>query len=482
MLELGNTPDGREKIRQLLVEKGSFDKVELVVKQWQERKKTEEVAGGYVTKKWLMDNKSYTQCRKNIITGEEEADIPLDEKWQVKKEQGQRLEFETGCEMDDPNGSLLEETGFSGEDHLQDFAGSSEALPAVSVAAAQAGASFKLCFPALQQNVSPASILPSFLTVLGRKLDNGEEAKDKCLALKTARSESIANDMTKSLESLQKIYDELLKKQALAATATTEDELTKMIEAEIVSNYVAATKEDLEPEGQEYRDTRKPEESESSSDDLFDELLEGSTLVQELLVLPAKLKSGRDPMLERLARCARGGKGNACRNLHRMLADDKLCRLAGAPVVELGFWAKYSCIDGGHPLFSSEIVEFLDKTYKIHFAYLGLNYFPMGIGKGFDTILLLEWLQDFLRTADQGHRNLFDVLVWTIESTNSFFKPFYGRGIWIPSTVASDLVSHGYNMLEGYGYLAALCVQRRWALFKLKPKIHMQAHLMTLGI
>ncbi|CAE7291209.1 OGG1 [Symbiodinium sp. CCMP2592] len=174
-----------EKIRQLLVEKGSFDKVELVVKQWQERKKTEEVAGGYVTKKTMADNAfkwaaPRGRCRKNIITGEEEADIPLDEKWQVKKEQGQRLEFETGCEMDDPNGSLLEETGFSGEDHLQDFAGSSEALPAVS---------------------------------------------DKCLALKTAR---IANDMTKSLESLQKIYDELLKKQALAATATTEDELTKM--------------------------------------------------------------------------------------------------------------------------------------------------------------------------------------------------------------------------------------------------------------
>ena len=43
----------------------------------------------------------------------------------------------------DPDGSLLQETGFSGEDHLQDFSASSDAMPALSVAAAQAGASFK---------------------------------------------------------------------------------------------------------------------------------------------------------------------------------------------------------------------------------------------------------------------------------------------------------------------------------------------------
>lgn len=40
------------------------------------------------------------RCRKNVITGEEEADIPLDERWAVVKEKGQRLEFENGCELD----------------------------------------------------------------------------------------------------------------------------------------------------------------------------------------------------------------------------------------------------------------------------------------------------------------------------------------------------------------------------------------------
>ena len=58
------------------MEKGSFDKVELVVKQWHESKTRDETSGGYVTKKWLMDNKSFTQylgCRCSVeptkITG-----------------------------------------------------------------------------------------------------------------------------------------------------------------------------------------------------------------------------------------------------------------------------------------------------------------------------------------------------------------------------------------------------------------------------
>ncbi|OLQ15069.1 hypothetical protein AK812_SmicGene683 [Symbiodinium microadriaticum] len=269
MLELGSTPEGREKIRKMLVEKGSFDKVELVVKQWHENKTREETTGGYVTKKWLIDNKSFTQtmadnafkwalprgrCRKNVITGEEEADIPLDERWQVMKEKGQRLDFENGCELDDPDGCLLEATGFDGQDHLE---------------GAGSGADAQLCFPALQQNTSPTAILPDFITVLGR------------------------------------------------------------IEEAILKKYVEATKEDLAlnnyvQRGNEDMDWAygKPQDSESSSDDLFE-------------------------------------------------------------------------------------VRYADKTYKLHFAYLG--------GKG-------DW--------DGRDRNIFDVLVWTIESTNNFFKPFYGWAAW----------------------------------------------------
>ncbi|OLQ07323.1 hypothetical protein AK812_SmicGene9282 [Symbiodinium microadriaticum] len=268
MLELGATSEGREKIRKVLMEKGSFDKVELVVKQWHESKTRDETSGGYVTKKWLMDNKSFTQCRKNVITGEEEADIPLDERWSVMRERGQRMEFENGCELDDPDASLLEE----------------------------------LCFPTLQQNVSPTSILPSFITVLGRKLDNGDDAKDKCRQTATAR---IADQIEASVKKMQKIYDELLKLQAEAATAKNEEQIK--IEEAILAKFVDATKEDLALNNHVQRSKQpvfkyrfrgsgdmdwaygKPEDSDSS-DDLFEELMEGLTLVQELHELPTKLQ------------------------------------------------------------------------------------------------------------------------------------------------------------------------------------------------
>ena len=43
----------------------------------------------------------------------------------------------------DPDGCLLEATGFDGQDHLEGAGSGADAQPAASVAAAQAGASFK---------------------------------------------------------------------------------------------------------------------------------------------------------------------------------------------------------------------------------------------------------------------------------------------------------------------------------------------------
>ena len=123
--------------------------------------------------------------------------------------------------------------------------------------------------------------------------------------------------------------------------------------------------------------------------------------------------------MERLGRCARGGSGNACRNLHRMLQDEKLSlpvsisiidvpirdlkrkrrrRIVGWPVLRLSdwaqcalgrggplllaghcledepawrgelkrFWDQYSLIDGHHPLFSSGIDTSCTIPFLIH--------------------------------------------------------------------------------------------------------------------
>ena len=136
-----------ERLRKMLLEQGSFEKLEVAVKQWHEKRSKEEAEGGYVTKQWLMDNESYTQClsslhvningsvldrgsncaavlrdcvfrqmaddafewarqhgklRKNKVHGTEEADIPLREKWSSMKESGRRTEFAGKAEMEAP--------------------------------------------------------------------------------------------------------------------------------------------------------------------------------------------------------------------------------------------------------------------------------------------------------------------------------------------------------------------------------------------
>ena len=50
-----------EKIRQLLLTHGSFEKVEMAVKQWHEERKKNTQEGGYHTKQWLMDNRSFSK-------------------------------------------------------------------------------------------------------------------------------------------------------------------------------------------------------------------------------------------------------------------------------------------------------------------------------------------------------------------------------------------------------------------------------------
>ena len=53
-----------EKLRQLLLEHGSFDKIEGHLERWHEEKKKSKEMGGNVTKEWLMKERHYTQCSR----------------------------------------------------------------------------------------------------------------------------------------------------------------------------------------------------------------------------------------------------------------------------------------------------------------------------------------------------------------------------------------------------------------------------------
>ena len=46
----------------MVLEQGSWEHVELTVKRWSETRKQELARGGFVTKQWLIDNRSYTKC------------------------------------------------------------------------------------------------------------------------------------------------------------------------------------------------------------------------------------------------------------------------------------------------------------------------------------------------------------------------------------------------------------------------------------
>ncbi|CAE7662304.1 OGG1 [Symbiodinium pilosum] len=114
---MGKTNDGREKLRQLLLQHGSFEKVEGALERWHEQKKQTKEAGGYVTKERLMKERHYTRSmadhafewarplglvRVSKIHGAEEADIPLDFEWSKTRESGSRIGFSSSFSMAEP--------------------------------------------------------------------------------------------------------------------------------------------------------------------------------------------------------------------------------------------------------------------------------------------------------------------------------------------------------------------------------------------
>eukprot|EP00439_Symbiodinium_sp_Y106_P025892 s2249_g3.t1 len=105
-----------EKLRQLLLQHGTFEKVEGQLERWHEQKKKTEM-GGPVTKEWLAQTEKWskTMCdnafewararglvSKNPIHGAEEADIPYKTFWKNSNASGSRVGFKSGFEMDVP--------------------------------------------------------------------------------------------------------------------------------------------------------------------------------------------------------------------------------------------------------------------------------------------------------------------------------------------------------------------------------------------
>ena len=174
---------------------------------------------------------------------------------------------------------------------------------------------------------------------------------------------------------------------------------------------------------------------------------------------------------------------------------------------------------------------------------LRLRHFPRGLGKGFDAALVGAWLGELVDTTDRNmipaawhhmymyyactlygqgytspvknlcvndcnqrskerYRDLFDILKFDLQSTNKFFGSIYCGRVWLPHSVAESVAKYGWGMIESFmhysaekstcsfwehkikdGYMgcAKLASIQKWALWYIRPKIHMMARLMCLG-
>ena len=131
----------------------------------------------------------------------------------------------------------------------------------------------------------------------------------------------------------------------------------------------------------------------------------------------------------------------------------------------------------------------------------------MGIGK--------YVLYNFSKTTskDADDIDLLKLLQWTLKSANKFFSKLYKEGIWMNQDIAQSIFVCGFDSSdsclhnprkkniwglvmwnptnyiidilptaqEGYAGLASLCHSREWALFRIRPKLHLYTHSPTLS-
>ncbi|CAE7220824.1 unnamed protein product, partial [Symbiodinium sp. KB8] len=194
VLEMGKTAEGREQLRKLLLDHGSFEKIEGVLEKWHIQKKNSAETGGLVTKaEWKLFTSE--------IHGAEEADIPLDWTWTTSKESGQKTKFASSFSMDDPDCALLD--------------GSNEDLGKYE-----------------------ASKAPD------KTSDAVATAQDKTQGKAGTKASELCTNLDNCLKDLNNCYQKLVDVQANAATTGDEKELTRL-KKEALQIYIMCTKADL---------------------------------------------------------------------------------------------------------------------------------------------------------------------------------------------------------------------------------------------
>ena len=103
------------------------------------------------------------------------------------------------------------------------------------------------------------------------------------------------------------------------------------------------------------------------------------------------------------------------------------------------------------------------------------NEYPEAHCKGYDTYILLKWLQFSL---DQGGRadvpNMIQTLVW---SANNVFGLMANAEMFLTPAQQDQVQTIGNLFVHTYVHLASAAVDRGELLWKVRPKLHMLQHV-----
>ncbi|CAE7466428.1 FAM186A [Symbiodinium sp. CCMP2592] len=168
--------------------------------------------------------------RTNEVHKTEEAKLVVEEKFSNKSERGSLKEL---------TASGTDEDAYMLENDVP-----TTETEAISHKPADGTMSKSKCvFPTVQKNDSPLTVLPTFLSVLGKKIENGCLEQEKMKKMGNPRADEIANHLQSLLDSLNTDYKKLTDKEAEAITDT--DGKSVKLKEEIMALFVQCTKTDV---------------------------------------------------------------------------------------------------------------------------------------------------------------------------------------------------------------------------------------------
>lgn len=94
-------------------------------------------------------------------------------------------------------------------------------------------------------------------------------------------------------------------------------------------------------------------------------------------------------------------------------------------------------------------------------------------------------------SEDPTYKDWFEILQYTADAGNAWFRGLYAYGVWLPADYVSKLLPLAWGLTEtwlivpfattpvkeGYAALARLARTMRLKLFRVKPKLHMHDHV-----